>query len=555
MKLRYLFASLVAAVTLFTSCNDDFEPTTLDNTKVSCSYVAIPLGGGSTTIQVTTASDYTISGAPDWLTITPTSGAAGTSSVTFSAEATVDGRTAETVRLVSGDETQIINVIQGLATVSTATCAEVASGIENKTYKVTGVCTAIANTQYGNFYLNDGTGEIYIYGTVNAAGAYDWANFGIEVGDEVTVQGPMKNYNGTIELVDAQFISVSKSLIKVDSVDPENATLSNEGGDITVNLVNKGEGLNVQVPADAEEWLSIKSVSNSKVVFHAAANTAGPRSTTLTFATVKGGKNYTAQTSISQDGLSGTLELPMTVEEAIAAANAGVTSAVYVKGIVSELVSGGYGAQYGNGSFWISADGTKAGDLALDFEVYQANWLGGEKWTEANAQIAVGAEVVVYGPLTTYKGTAETQGKGAAHVYSVNGVTTDANGIGSQAAPFTAPGAIASANAGFTGKAYVKGIVSDVLYTFSADYGTGTFWISEDGTSSVTENKKGTNDPSHDFEVYSCYYLGNQPWAEGNDQIAVGDDVVIYGNLTLYNGVAETASKKAYIYSHNGKTE
>mgnify|MGYP000063794915 CR=1 FL=1 len=49
--------------------------------------------------------------------------------------------------------------------------------------------TAIANTTYGNLYLNDGTGEIYIYGTLDASGAEkNFLSLGIEVGDEITVQ-------------------------------------------------------------------------------------------------------------------------------------------------------------------------------------------------------------------------------------------------------------------------------------------------------------------------------------------------------------------------------
>ena len=36
---------------------------------------------------------------------------------------------------------------------------------------------------------------------------------------------------------------------------------------------------------------------------------------------------------------------------------------------------------------------------------------------------------------------------------------------------------------------------------------------------------------------------------------AVGDDVVVKGQLTLYKGTYETASKKAWIYSLNGATE
>ena len=65
---------------------------------------------------------------------------------------------------------QRINIIQGIATVSNATCAEVLAGPDSKTYRVTGTVTKIVNTTYGNWYLNDGTGEVYIYGTLDSKG-------------------------------------------------------------------------------------------------------------------------------------------------------------------------------------------------------------------------------------------------------------------------------------------------------------------------------------------------------------------------------------------------
>lgn len=85
---------------------------------------------------------------------------------------------------------QHLNVVQGEVSITNATCAEVIAGPDNKTYQVTGTVTAIANTTYGNLYLNDGTGEIYIYGTLDASGAEkNFLSLGIEVGDEITVSG------------------------------------------------------------------------------------------------------------------------------------------------------------------------------------------------------------------------------------------------------------------------------------------------------------------------------------------------------------------------------
>ncbi len=374
MKLKYIIPSFIAVIAMLASCSEDDSMTLLDEVQVSSSYVGIPMDGGSTDVTLTAKADWNIvqETIPAWLTITPASGQAGKDQVIkFSAESTVDGRTA-TLDLVCAGKTQKINVIQGLPVVSTATVAEVISGIEGKTYRVTGVVTAIANTQYGNFYMNDGTSdtELYIYGTVDASGSYNWASFGIEVGDEVTVEGARKNYNGTIEFVDAAFISVNKSLIKVESVLPETGELPLEGGEFTVNLACKGQGVTVEIPEDAKEWLSIsaiESASNSaSVTFKAVENKGGDRSTTITFRTTDGNKDYTAQTILAQKGSI----IPVSIADFNAAADG--DTQYRITGYVKEITNEKYGnctivdatgetAVYGTKD--LVASGFKAGDI------------------------------------------------------------------------------------------------------------------------------------------------------------------------------------------------
>jgi hypothetical protein len=304
MKLKYFFPLFIATVALMVSCNDEFSVTVLDEIQVSSSYVAIPVAGGSTSITVTATDSWTVQSSIAWLTVSSTAGSAGESTLTFSAASTLDGRKGE-VKIQCGDVTQRINVIQGLATVAPATCAEVIAGPDSKTYLVTGVCTAIANTVYGNWYLEDETGSIYIYGTLDAKGATkNFLSLGLEVGDEVTVQGPKTTYGTTVELIDVTVIKINKSLVKVDSV--ENAALPLEGGEFIAYLTCKGQGVSVDIPADASSWLSISSIQsagiNTVVKFNAAANTGGDRSTTLTFHTTDGTKDYSAQTALTQKG-------------------------------------------------------------------------------------------------------------------------------------------------------------------------------------------------------------------------------------------------------------
>jgi len=91
---------------------------------------------------------------------------------------------------------------------------------------------------------------------------------------------------------------------------------------------------------------------------------------------------------------------------------------------------------------------------------------------------------------------------------------------------------------------YIKGKIASIKYEFSAQYGTATFFISADGQNDFT------------FQCYSVNYLENKAWVEGNTQIKVGDEVIICGKVVNYKGnTPETSSKKAYIYSLNGKTK
>ena len=437
MNLKHFFAIAAAAVA-FASCSENYEVDNLNGLTVSSSYVSLPVAGGTNTINIKSNDAWqldttgTVVKGKSWLKFYPSlTGEAGESQLTISAPADVNGRSAE-VLLKSGSQTQHILIIQGLPQATAATCAEVIAGPDAKTFMVTGTVTAIANTTYGNFYLQDNTGTIYIYGTLDKNGnEKNFSSLGIEAGDEVTVTGPKTTYGSTVELVNVTVNKINKSLIKVDSTyvgGKKSTELPYNGGIASVYLTCKGKGVSVSVPEDAKSWL----------------------------------KNYTAKVDLAQAGESGTINVPFTVSEAISyikgLGDATSPSQVYIKGTVSEIAKNGeFGSKFGNGSFFLSEDGTYSGSNDKDFEAFRVLWLGNKKWAEGNAQIAPGAEVVVCATVKSYNGVPETD-KG--YVYSVNGVMTDANGIGTLAAPFNALGAIEAANAGISSNVYVQGIVS-----------------------------------------------------------------------------------------------
>ena len=321
MKLKKIFPLIFAILGLMTSCADEATMTLLDEIQVSSSYVSIPMTGGADTITIMAKDSFKVkeknmvikvvngkndttyvSAIPTWLTVSALSGAKGESKLSFKAAATLDGRNAE-VLIQSGGKTQRINIIQGLSKIATATCAEVIAGPDSKNYQVTGVCTSIAEKTYGNWYLKDATGSVYIYGTLDAKGATkNFLSLGLEVGDEITVQGPKLTYGTTVELVNVSVLKINKSLVKVDSV--KNAVLPGEGGEFTAYLTCKGQGVSVSIPDDAKSWLSISSIQSvglkTTMKFRAIANAGENRSTTLTFTTTDGVKSYTTQSALTQ---------------------------------------------------------------------------------------------------------------------------------------------------------------------------------------------------------------------------------------------------------------
>jgi len=315
MKIKYIIPAFIAVVAaMFTGCSENNDPTYLGEIRVSQSYVSLPADGGTSSVSVTATGSWNVKtdlSYSKWLTINPAQGGAGTTTITFSAHAASASNTA-TVILECEGKTQEINVQQITEKVDLpiSTCAQVVAGEDGKTFRAKGTCTAIANTTYGNWYLNDGTEEVYIYGTLDAKGAEkNFLSLGIEVGDVITVEGPKTTYNGTVELVNVTVLNIEKSLIKADSImigGKKGDTLPLEGGDFEVMLTNKANGISIDIPTDAQSWLSVLGIqssgTSSVVKFRAAANTGGDRSTTLTFTTSDGKKNYSSQATINQKG-------------------------------------------------------------------------------------------------------------------------------------------------------------------------------------------------------------------------------------------------------------
>lgn len=83
-----------------------------------------------------------------------------------------------------------------------ATVAELLAAEDGSTkYELTGYISKDTNSEYGNIYIKDATGEIYVYGVLTDNGdSKQWLNMGVNEGDIVTVVGPKTIYKETPQL-------------------------------------------------------------------------------------------------------------------------------------------------------------------------------------------------------------------------------------------------------------------------------------------------------------------------------------------------------------------
>lgn len=416
MKIRNLLLSVFALAAALVGCNKMTPVITepYGDALLSENNVSISLEGGSLTVQFSCESTWEIitshnmvSGkdadgktvkVPEtdaegnvieyvdldalWLDANPKSGS-GTSTITITASPNTGDLRNGSVHFRCADKDVYLRVNQGGAPAGEAvpsTCAEVIAGTDGVSYLVTGTCTRIANTSYGNWYLADDTGSIYIYGTVNATGQYPkdasggWEAFGIEVGDKVTVMGPRKDYNGTIELVDVEVVSVEKSLIQTDQTA---FSLPSEGGTFDLSFSSKATGTTIATDVD---WLHILDIVAGEGGAMVVSLSCDPNTTT---ASRTGNINIKAPdavkvVSVTQEGLPPTGE---SISDIVAKEDNSQVEALETT-IVSAKTQRGF----------IATDGSKA--------IYVYN-------SDAAGAVNIGDAITFKGTKVTYNGVPE----------------------------------------------------------------------------------------------------------------------------------------------------
>ena len=321
--------------------------------------------------------------------------------------------------------------------------------------------------------------------------------------------------------------------------------------------------------AFAKKTMRLLTVKEGEIAFvnegdaYIPANTAYLKVASGTSSTLTVGKISSSGSTIPgtqenpEDKMNhGTATNPISVADAIANAKAiGSTASAkdfYVKGKISSIKFE-YSAQYGTATYNISDDGS----AGTEFTVYGSYYFESKSWQEGQTQIAVGDEVIVCGRIINYNDKTPEFADKKNYLVSLNGKTSSEVGPvenpedkmehGTSTAPISVADAIDDAVAigtsASTGDFYVKGKICSIKYEYSAEYGTATYNISEDGSDGSV------------FTVYNSYYFDNKSWQEGDNQIAVGDEVIVCGKIINYNGkTPEFVSKQNYLVSLNGNT-
>ena len=263
------------------------------------------------------------------------------------------------------------------------TCKEANELADGPTVYVKGSVTKIENTLYGNWTLKDDTGDLYIYGTLDANGAEkNFESLGLAEGDEVFITGPRGSYNGKPQIVNATVLKINKAFIKLENNSVE---VAKDSGSFEIPLTLM-DGAKWAVTTKTE-WLTVKSThpKDGKTIvtvdYAAYDKLAKPRTGSLTFTATKeveeeneeGEKEKVTKSAeltfaVTQAGV---IPTPVAIKEAVAAKK---KTWVAVEGIVTAVCGDGI----------IITD--KAGDVLLGYK----------------AEADLGDEVVVYGERDEY---------------------------------------------------------------------------------------------------------------------------------------------------------
>ena len=446
MKIKTLFAAILAAGLLFSGCRQD-EDYVLPSLKVGTESLEFGQLSTEQVVEITASREWMVRNKPDWVAVDPASGPASATPqrVTLTVlDNTGYNRAGDVLFSIGlakanvavsqvgakGEKSKGSGTLEDPYTPEGAREAAAALGadtesatdvyIKGKISRIADKGTFTEGGTYGNasFYISEdgatGDGEFYCYRILYLGNKKFTSGTDIQVGDEVIVCGKIVNFRGNT---------------------PE--TVASKAFLYSLNGVTEGGG--------------------------GGGNTGTPQGT-------------------------GTQADPYNAAGANAAAaalGADVESStdIYVKGKISRIADKGTfteGGTYGNASFYISDDGATGG---AEFYCYRILYLGNVKYT-SGTDIKVGDEVIVCGKIVNFRGNTPETVAGKAYLYSLNGTTEGGGGGGQQTevktvtvAEFIAAEPSNTQKYQLTGKVTGSESINETYGNFYLEDATGTVYV------------------------------------------------------------------------------
>ena len=600
MNLKRIILAFLGAGALICACQKE-EDLGTPRITVDPSELNLSQGDESQSVDLIATRDWYISSKPDWAALSVEDGKASTKSQTVTVSVSANqgnDRTGEIVfniglakaalvinqkgakgpvRMGSGTMDDPYSVAGAVAYVKS-----LGSDVNSPTAVfVTGKVSSIEeafSTNYGNGTFDisdDGTLESdqFTCYRVKYLGNRSWkaSDPQIAAGDEVTIYGNIVNFKGN-KPETAQgtaFVYAHNGKSEGGVVDPTNIQSST-----VADFISKADGNYYRLTGKVSDF---KTGTNSSGKNYMQFNLTDDTGKIVVYG-FKDGQYDLWASKIKNGGtvvLTGTYELYTNK-------NTGATQHEVMNTTIESFTegSGGGGGQQGDiasstiADFISKADGNTYYRLTgkvSDFS--KGTTSAGKNWMQFNladdtgkilvygfkdgqydqwvSKIKNGGTAVVTGTYEFYSSKNQHEVMNATIESFTEGSTQPSNpsGNGTLESPYNAAAAYQlAATLGADDKSddvYIAGKISSIKYPFNTQYGTATFDISDDGSTSGSQ-----------FTCYGVLYLGNTSWKDGQTQVKEGDNVVIYGKLCNYQGnTPESSNKEAYIYSLNGQTE
>ena len=261
----------------------------------------IPVEGSEVTVKVTANVPWTVA-VPEGVTAEPASGNGNAEVKLTFPENTLTEQVSYkvTVSTEAAVETKVVELayVQAAAKPAgpvVATVAEfLAAEVGDTEYQLTGVIEGTYNTTYGNFYLNDGTDKVLVYGltaTKVEKNDMSFASLGLRDGDTVTLIGTRAVYNEKPQVggpayyvshVAAPFLDLAATTATIDAEATE-YMIALESNAAWTAVASEGVTLDKTAgEGSAEVTMTVAANTTNDAVAHTVTFTYGEKTATFT---------------------------------------------------------------------------------------------------------------------------------------------------------------------------------------------------------------------------------------------------------------------------------